>query len=313
VSASIGLVPITRDFTSVDELMSAADHACYSAKEKGRNRVQVYQRDDADMVRRHDEMSWVVKIGDMLEHGRFHLYGQPIVSLAGAPASTASLEVLVRVTDTDGRTLLPGEVIRAAERYGLMPRIDRWVVGEALRTLRRQPGEVLDRIDFVSINLSAVSLREASMTDFLRDAIDASGVPPEKICFELTETATIENIETATRLMLDLRRIRCRFALDDFGSGMSSFGYLRELPVDFLKIDGRFVDDIATDTWDRAMVEAIHQMARVMGIQTIAESVSSAEILERVRGIGIPYGQGYWLGSPEPLGELLGAVASGSR
>ena len=307
ISASIGVVPITGELKTVDQLMSAADHACYTAKEKGRDRVQLYQHDDAEIVRRSDEMGWVHRIRETLENRRFRLYAQRIVPIAATRSRGYSFEVLARVVESDGRILLPGDIIRAAERYGLMSRIDRWVIAETLRSLRASGDAVISMIDFVSINLSAVTLRDPSITEYIRDEIGANGIPPEKVCFEITETSTIEDLPAATQLMRELRRMRCRFALDDFGAGMSSFSYLKELPVNFLKIDGCFISDIATDPYDRAMVEAIHQMARVIGIDTVAEAVTSGDVLARLRAIGIGFGQGHWFGFPRPIEDLLGS------
>ena len=303
ITASVGLVPITAEFESVDQVMSAADHACYAAKEKGRDRIQLYHQDDVEMVRRHGEMNWVVRIQEILEQNRGALYAQRIRTVA-SPDQGYNFEVLLRIIDEQGRILLPGDVIRAAERYGLMAKLDRWVIENTLGWLRRQGEAFVGQMGFCSINLSALSLGNDELLEFIRHHIAAQGIPPEKICFEITETAAVQNLEEARRLMIELRSLGCRFALDDFGAGMASFSYLRELPVHFLKIDGRFVNDIVTDQHDRAMVEAIHQLARIIGIETIAESVTSGAILERLRQIGIGYAQGYWIGFPKPIEDL---------
>jgi diguanylate cyclase (GGDEF)-like protein/PAS domain S-box-containing protein len=300
VGASIGIVPITRAFRTVAHLLSAADHACYAAKDKGRNRIQVYQEDDATFVRRHGEMNWVVRIQRTLEEDRFRLFSQQIQPLAASAPSGLYFEVLLRMAEDDGRIHLPSDFLRAAERYGLMRAIDRWVIRNAVHTLRDQPAPFLDLLRMCAINLSAVSLGDDGFFDFVTAELAESGVPPGKLCFEITETAAIENLAQAQRLMARLAGLGVRFALDDFGTGMSSYGYLKELPVSFLKIDGKFIKDIVTDSLDRAMVESINQVGHVMGIQTVAEGVTNAAVVERLKGLGIDFAQGNWISPPRP-------------
>jgi diguanylate cyclase (GGDEF)-like protein len=303
VGASIGIVPITREFRTVAHLLSAADHACYAAKDKGRNRVQVYQEDDATFVRRHGEMNWVVRIQRTLEQDRFRLFSQQIQPLSPSSPPGLYFEVLLRMIEDDGRIHLPSDFIRAAERYGLMRAIDRWVIRNAIRTLKSQPAPFLDLLQLCAINLSAVSLGDEGFFDFLAGELAGSGVPPAKLCFEITETAAIVNLAQAQRLMAQLTAQGVRFALDDFGTGMSSYSYLKELPVSFLKIDAKFIKDIVTDSLDRAMVESINQVGHVMGIQTVAEGVSSAAVVERVKALGVDFAQGNWISPPRPLGS----------
>jgi EAL domain-containing protein (putative c-di-GMP-specific phosphodiesterase class I) len=302
VGASIGIVPITRAFRTVAHLLSAADHACYAAKDKGRNRIQVYQEDDATFVRRHGEMNWVVRIQRTLEEDRFRLFSQQIQPLAASAPSGLYFEVLLRMAEDDGRIHLPSDFLRAAERYGLMRAIDRWVIRNAVHTLRDQPAPFLDLLRMCAINLSAVSLGDDGFFDFVTAELAESGVPPGKLCFEITETAAIENLAQAQRLMARLAGLGVRFALDDFGTGMSSYGYLKELPVSFLKIDGKFIKDIVTDSLDRAMVESINQVGHVMGIETVAEGVANAAVVERLKALGVDYAQGNWISPPRPLG-----------
>jgi diguanylate cyclase (GGDEF)-like protein/PAS domain S-box-containing protein len=309
IGASLGLVAITREFKTVAHLLSAADHACYVAKEKGRNRIQVYQEDDAAFIRRQGEMNWVVRIQETLEQNRFCLFSQSILPLSPSASRGIYFEVLLRMVEEDGRIHLPSDFIRAAERYGLMRSIDRWVIRECMRTLRTQPPPFLDLLHLCSINLSAVSLGDESFLDFLEDELAASGVPGPKICFEITETAAIENFAQAEKLLARLSGRGVRFALDDFGSGMSSYSYLKDLPVSFLKIDGKFIKDIVTDPLDRAMVESINQVGHVMGLATVAEAVTSYAVIERLRAVGVDYAQGNWVSPPRPLGESC-AVAS---
>ena len=308
IGASIGLVPITRDFKTVAHLLSAADHACYVAKEKGRNRIQVYQEDDAAFIRRQGEMNWVVRIQETLEQNRFCLFSQSILPLSRSASRGIYFEVLLRMVEEDGRIHLPSDFIRAAERYGLMRSIDRWVIRECMRTLRSQPPPFLDLLHLCSINLSAVSLGDESFLDFLEEELAGSGVPGHKICFEITETAAIENFAQAEKLLARLSGRGVLFALDDFGSGMSSYSYLKDLPVSFLKIDGKFIKDIVTDSLDRAMVESINQVGHVMGLLTVAEAVTSNAVIERLRAVGVDYAQGNWVSPPRPLGESCSVV-----
>jgi diguanylate cyclase (GGDEF)-like protein/PAS domain S-box-containing protein len=301
VGASIGLVPITRQGKSAAYFLSAADHACYLAKEKGRNRVQVYQEDDAEFVRRHGEMNWVVRIHQTLQENRFRLFSQPIRPLSERPGAGLYFEVLLRLIEDDGTVHLPSDFIRAAERYGLMRSIDRWVVRHCAETLAAQPPAFLDRLSTCAINLSAVSLGDDELLDYVLEQFRRYPVPAEKICFEITETAAIENLPQATRLLQTLTGHGFRFALDDFGTGMSSYGYLKEIPVSILKIDGKFINDMVTDPLDRAMVESINQVGHVMGLQTVAEGVASGAVVERLRTLGVDYAQGNWVAPPGPI------------
>jgi Amt family ammonium transporter len=309
VGASIGLVAINREWKTVAHLLSAADHACYAAKEKGRNRIQLYQENDATFIRRHGEMNWVLRIQQNLEQDGFCLFAQSLQPLSPRAARGVYFEVLLRMVDLDGRIHLPGDFLRAAERYGLMPSIDRWVVRRSLETLVKQPPPFLDLLHTCSINLSAFSLGDESFLDFLEGEIADSGVAGSKLCFEITETAAIENLGQAEKLFSRLADRGVRFALDDFGTGMSSYGYLKDLPVSYLKIDGKFIKDMVTDTLDRAMVDSINQVAHVMGLQTVAEGVCSHELVEQLRDLGVDYAQGNWISPPRPLGEAAPARA----
>jgi diguanylate cyclase (GGDEF)-like protein/PAS domain S-box-containing protein len=317
VGASIGLVPITREFRTVAHLLSAADHACYAAKEKGRNRIQVYQEDDATFVRRHGEMNWVVRIQQTLEQNRFRLFSQQIQPLSSHVPPGLYFEVLLRMVEDDGRIHLPSDFIRAAERYGLMRSIDRWVIRNSIQTLMTQPPPFLDLLQLCAINLSAVSLGDEEFLGFLEEELAVSGAPAGKLCFEITETAAIENLPQAQKLLAHLTAQGIRFSLDDFGTGMSSYSYLKDLPVSFLKIDGKFIKDIVTDPLDRAMVESINQVGHVMGIQTVAEGVTNSVVVERLKDLGIDYAQGNWISPPRPLagspGEEGNARATGRR
>lgn len=313
VGASIGLVPITREFKTVAHLLSAADHACYAAKEKGRNRVQIYQEDDATFIRRHGEMNWVVRIQQTLEQNRFRLFSQQIQPLSPLVPPGLYFEVLLRMMEDDGRIHLPSDFIRAAERYGMMRAIDRWVIRNCIRALTSQPPPFLDLLQICAINLSAVSLGDEGFLAFLDEELAASGALPGKLCFEITETAAIENLPQARRVLSHLTAKGIRFSLDDFGTGMSSYSYLKELPVSFLKIDGKFIKDIVTDPLDQAMVESINQVGHVMGIETVAEGVTNAAVVERLKDLGVDYAQGHWISPPRPLGSPAEAFTPVAR
>jgi len=303
VGVSIGLVPITAYSGSPANLMSCADAACYAAKDNGRNRVNVYSPEDIDLMQRQSEMGWVTDISKAFEEQRFRLYSQPIVPLGEEQDSGHPCEILLRMIDVNGEVISPGIFLPAAERYGLMPVIDRWVI----RTLFAAVSERLGRTEgsnpprICSINLSGASLNDEYFPEFLRDQISRYRIPPTALCFEITETVAISNLERVRRFMLELKQAGCRFSLDDFGSGMSSFAYLKDLPVDYLKIDGMFVKNMVQNPIDLAMVEAINRIGHVMGIQTIAEFVEDGATLEKLRTLGVNYVQGYWVGMPTPL------------
>jgi len=302
IGVSVGVVPLPESVASFGEALSRADSACYIAKESGRNRIRVYRQDDEALARRHGEMRWLARLDSALGDNRLWLAFQPIVPIAGKARGVQGLhyELLLRMYDEQGQTVNPGAFLPAAERYHYSARLDRWVISRALHWLSKRP-EHLAALSLCSINLSGHSLADESLDRFLLEAFAHYQVPPEKICFEITETAAIANLGNALRLIRVLRGRGCRFALDDFGSGLSSFAYLKQFPVDFLKIDGLFVKDIASDPIDLAMVRAINEIGHVMGKQTIAEFVEDEVVLTRLRELGVDYGQGYHLGRPQPL------------
>ena len=300
VGASIGLVPIGAQGWSVEDALRVADSACYAAKEGGRDRVHVYHPGDAEFARRHGEMRWVARIDQALEEGRFRLWCQPIVAAGPGSRGAEHVELLLRMVGEDGALIAPAAFLPAAERYGLSTRIDRWVIGAALDWLHRNPRR-LAALAHCSINLSGASLGDAESLRFLRERLDATGVPPQRLCFEITETAAISNLSRGLEFMQTLAGLGCCFSLDDFGSGLSSFAYLKTLPVQFLKIDGAFVRDILDDPVDLALVRSIHEIGKVMGKQTIAEFVESEAVLVRLREIGVDFVQGYHVGRPRPV------------
>jgi len=301
LGASIGVAAVTAESRDLESVLSAADTACYLAKDKGRNQVQIYSEDDEEVSSRHGEMSWVSRITHSLEEERFVLHCQRIVSLDESAPGEAYLELLLRMRDEQDRIVPPTAFIPAAERYHLMGRIDRWVVARALGCLARLQGggRGADSPRF-GVNLSGMSLGDPAFADFVDQQFEASRTAPGSVCFEITETAAISNLGHAARFIRRFRDLGCRFALDDFGSGLCSFAYLKSLPVDYLKIDGSFVRGSATDPVDHAVVDAIQRLARAVGARTIAESVETAEMLERVRALGIDYAQGYVFHRPEP-------------
>ncbi|MDW8468012.1 MAG: EAL domain-containing protein [Burkholderiales bacterium] len=316
VGVSIGGVPIADPAQSLAEVLSAADAACYHAKDCGRNRVHLARPGDGEIAERHGQMQWVARIHRALEENRLRLWYQEIRPIsARALAASAGrgdrYELLVRMVDESGAPVPPGAFLPAAERYHLMPAIDRWVVEHALEFLERcygACGASARRLESASINLSGASVGDPNFLAFLERAIARRRIAPQALCFEITETVAIADLARAERFLAALKAIGCRFSLDDFGSGMSSFAYLKNLPVDYLKIDGEFVKNVHRDPIDCAMVEAIHRVGRVMGIATIAEFVENAEIVERLREIGIDYAQGYGIAPPRPL-EALAAPA----
>lgn len=346
IGVSIGLVAINADTLSMSSVLVAADAACYAAKDKGRCRVQVYQVGDRELARQRGETQWVVRINQALEENRFRLYYQPIVSLnepmGGRDARMAEhYEVLLRLHDETGQIVSPMAFIPAAERYNLMQTIDRWVIstlfGHLSKMMAQKPyaeekKELLSKgieepariINYpllityarslYAINLSGASINDDQFIDFLHEQFAAYQIPPQAICFEITETLAIANLSKAACLIKKLKELGCRFALDDFGSGMSSFAYLKNLPVDFVKIDGNFVKNIVDSPIDLAMVEAINRIGHVMGIKSIAEYVENETIMEKLKELGVDYAQGYYLGKPQPFyltvssnpGEIVG-------
>ncbi len=306
VGVSIGLVMINQNSKSVSELLSAADQACYAAKELGRNRVHVYQETDQTVARRHSETLWIPRLSEALEQKRFVLYTQPIVSLSGGQRTHR--EVLLRMIGPDGELIYPNAFIAAAERYNVMIPIDRWVIETVCGWMQRNMLQAAQETDDIqqedtlySINLAGASLNDGTMAAFITRIVDEYGVDPARLCFEVTETTAISNLDAASTLMHGIKRLGCKFALDDFGSGFSSFAYLKILPVDYLKIDGMFVRDITANKVNQALVTAINEVGHVMGMKTIAEYVETPATLEMVRQLGIDYAQGHAVGMTRPL------------
>ncbi len=275
--------------------------ACYAAKEDGRNRVRVFQDNDELLLRRRDEMSMVSAVRKALSEDRFELFVQPIVSTADKE-DCRHYEVLVRMKDEDGEYVLPYRFIPAAERYQLMSSIDRWVVHSAIMYMLKKA----DNKDFsLAINLSGQSINEDAFLQFVIEEISKYGVDASRICFEITETAAVNNLSHAVSFIEQLKQYKCRFSLDDFGTGVSSFEYLKRLPVDYLKIDGTFIKQMHESDVDQAMVKAINEVAEVMGMQTIAEFVENEDIYTILHDIGVNFAQGYWVAKPESIEKVI--------
>ncbi|MFZ5493125.1 MAG: EAL domain-containing protein, partial [Pseudomonadota bacterium] len=304
LGASIGMVMLDSPGLTLADVLRQADMACYAAKDKGRNRVQLYLPDDAELRQRHGEMEWVTRINQALESNRLTLHHQRIVALNGS-SPPAGREFLLRLREADDqRLILPGTFIPAAERYGLMPAIDRWVVANCLAHLSAcRPAGISRGGELAFINLSGATLSDESFLDYVRRQLDRYGFPAEYLCFEITETAAIANLNHALAFIDGVRSLGCRVALDDFGAGLSSFTYLKTLHADYLKIDGAFVRDMLDDPMDAAIVEAVNTIGHVAGLQTIAEFVESEAILSRLAEIGVDYAQGYGIHWPAPLPE----------
>jgi diguanylate cyclase (GGDEF)-like protein/PAS domain S-box-containing protein len=297
LGASIGVVPISVDNADVASVISAADSACQAAKEAGRNRVHSFEENDIDLMRRRREMQWAARINNALEEGRFELFRQTILPLQHAEEG-AHYELLLRMRDEAGKIVAPDNFITAAERYGITPSIDRWVIENAFRWLVSEADE-REKLSMCSINLSGQSLGDDKFLPYVIDQFHRSGLDATKICFEITETAAIASFSQANRFIHALKELGCKFALDDFGTGLSSFGYLKHFPVDFLKIDGSFVKEILHDPIDREMVRSINEIGHLTGKQTIAEFAENNEIINMLRSLGVDYAQGYGVSQPQ--------------
>lgn len=300
IGVSIGLVPITAGSESITDILRRVDTACYTAKDKGRNRIHIYSPDDEELARRHGEMQWVARLNVALEKEQLQVWSQKIVPINDDLTQGQHYELLLRMEDNDGTTIAPGAFLPAAERYNLSPRIDRWMINTIFNWFSQYPDK-LDKLTMCSINLSGQSLSSEELLQEILRKFSIFNLPPSKFCFEITETSAIANLSSATHFISTLKEQGCRFALDDFGSGLSSFGYLKNLPVDYLKIDGLFVKDILVDPIDLAMVKSINDIGHVMGKKTIAEFVESQAILEKLREVGVDYAQGYGIEKPKLL------------
>jgi diguanylate cyclase (GGDEF)-like protein/PAS domain S-box-containing protein len=304
LGCSIGVMPLTGESDDVAAVLSAAESACEAAKEAGRNRVFTFQDNDIDLMKRREEMQWAARINNALEESRFELYRMTIMPLQQNADVGAHYELLLRMKDEQGRIVSPNEFIKAAERYGITPQIDRWVVENALRWLVSEADE-RERLALCSINLSGQSFGDAEFLPFVQTLLRNSGIDGSKICFEITETAAIQSFAQANRFIAALKKEHgCKFALDNFGTGLSSFGYLKHFPVDFLKIDGCFVKEILHDPIDREMVRSINQIGHLTGKRTIAVFAENGEIINMLCNLGVDYAQGYGIASPQRIRKV---------
>ena len=309
LAASIGLVVINSHFKRLAQVMSAADTACYAAKDGGRNRVVVYQEDAATMARQRTETDWIGRAKRALVDNRLFLEAQPIRPLALGSRELPHYELLVRMRDDSGRAVPPGAFLPTVERCNLSVRYDRWVIAAALQWMQDNAA-ALNRMSRFFINLSRDSVVDPATAAYVRQAIADAGVDPRRIGFEVSEKVAIGNLSPANQLFSELRRMGCSVSLDDFGSGVSSFAYLKALGADFLKIDGMFVGNISQDKVDYAMVRSIADIGHVMGKKLIAESVETAAVLEKLGEIGVDYAQGFYVGEPRPIDEIASVAVA---
>ncbi|MEX1266722.1 MAG: EAL domain-containing protein, partial [Woeseia sp.] len=296
VRCSIGIVIVNPDSGNIAKIMSAADVACYSAKDMGRNQVHLYRDSDASL--RHEEMKWVSRITSAIEDDRLELFYQPIIGIGLENRNARGhYELLLRMRDKDGELVGPNQFIPAAERYNMMSMLDRWVIREALTRLAdRNPGDAARFT--LAINLSGTSLSEDRFLEFVIRELETAKLPQGAICFEITETAAISNLSRVVHFMQTLKKLGCMFSLDDFGSGLSSFTYLKNLPVDYIKIDGQFIRNVVDNSVDESMVRAINQVGQAMGIKTIAERVENREVMDKLGSLGVAFAQGYFIARP---------------
>ena len=308
VSASLGVAPIGRSENALAHALATAEIACKAAKDRGRNRVEVFQDSDQSIIRRHTDILVIGQLRDALDNDRFRLDAQPILPLRGN-YGRPRFELLIRMLGDHGEIIPPAKFLSSAERYQLMPSIDRWVVRRACELLGAHHKSISEESARFAINLSGQSLQDESFLPFVIDQIGKSGLPPNVLCFELTETATIGNLAKAQGFMRTLQNLGCQFALDDFGTGVSSLAYLKDLSVNYLKIDGSFVRDSVQNPRSDSMIKAIAQLAKVMCMETIAEYVETDNLRVKMTELGVDYGQGFAMGKSQPLEELLAELA----
>ena len=310
IGVSIGMLSFNSQEDTLTSVLKAADAACYSAKNLGRNQIYVMENKEQELAEKSQEMNWLTAINQALELDRFVLYSQKIQPLQTDFSQSEHYEVLLRMEGKNGQLIPPMAFIPIAERYQLMNQIDRWVIRTLFATQAqhyRQRGRIAPQDSTASlyaINLSGESLNDTNFVQFIQEQLEYHQIPPHFICFEITETIAIANLLQAKLIITQLQELGCRFALDDFGSGMSSFGYLKSLPVDFLKIDGIFTRELLQDPVNSLIVQSFHQVAQAIRIATIAEYVDSEEKLIQLKSLGIDYAQGYWIAEPQPLPKL---------
>jgi Amt family ammonium transporter len=309
VSVSVGAAELPPDSQHrLAHGLANAEIACKAAKDRGRNRVEIFQDADQSIIRRSTDIVVVQALHEALAADRFALFAQPILPL-NAERKEPRFEFLLRMVSENSELLPPEKFLSAAERYQLLPAIDRWVMKNAIGALAAQASLLRGRAIRFSMNISGASIASEEFLDFLEGTIRDSGLPPETLCFELTETSAVSNLARADKMMQRLRTLGCTFALDDFGTGLSSLVYLKSLPVSVLKIDGAFVRDAGVNPRTESMVRAIAQLARTMGMETVAEYVETDDLRTRMAGLGVDYGQGFAIGRPVPVDQVLGDLA----
>jgi len=300
IGVSIGLIEIGREAGTVEQLLAAADSACYVAKKEGAGRVSVYSARDEALARNNGEIEWLQKLQRAIKEERFALYYQPIVAAYGGEVAGPSMEVLLRMLDEDGQEIQPAEFVHAAERFRLMASVDRWVVQTTLTALSRNAFQ-LARDRSVAINISGQTLGDPQFLEFVVDCLDSTGVTPDQVCFEIAESAVINNLEHARRFVGVLHGMGCKFAIDDFGSGVGSFSSLKTLELDYLKLDGSFMRNLAGDSVSQTMVTAMIKLARTLNFKIIAEQVEDDAALDAARRMGVDYIQGFVIARPARL------------
>jgi EAL domain-containing protein (putative c-di-GMP-specific phosphodiesterase class I) len=298
ISVSIGGVVIDHPGAGAKDLLTQADSACYLAKEMGRNRVHFYSERDDQTVRRRTEMDWANRLRWAIDEKRLHLAYQEVWALPLAGGAVPGVEMLLRFRDESGELVVPGVFLPAAERYGLMPQVDRWVIETTLANFDRLHPAAAD-VDMVAINLSGASIDDEALAAWIIELLERYQVDPSRVCFEITETVAVRNLSNVARCMAPLRAAGCRIALDDFGAGMSSFTYLKNLPLDVIKIDGSFVRDMLTDPVSHLMVKAVTDIGHRLGLEVIAEWVADAPTVEALTALGVNRVQGFSLHRPE--------------
>ncbi|MDA3870640.1 MAG: EAL domain-containing protein [Gammaproteobacteria bacterium] len=294
IGVSIGVVAITKDSGTLQDILRRADASCYIAKDLGRNRIHIYAENDVEIEKRHGEIQWLTRIQDALKEDRFRLVTQKVTAIKNGV--TPPYEVLLRMLGKEGEIIAPLAFLPAAERYEMMPVIDRWIISTAFKNIRCESAG--DR-KIYNINLSGQTLCDNSIVKFIRDQLNHFKISPDIICFEITETVVISNLGVAIELVNKIKAMGCMFALDDFGCGLSSFSYLKSLPVDYLKIDGEFIQNMVTDSTDRAIVVAINDIGLEMGLRTVAEYVESKAIFDLLNEINVDYAQGHFIEKPK--------------
>jgi len=304
LTVSIGVCEINPKSVSIASIFSGAEVACDAAKEQGRNKVCVYSEKNTEIIERKGALHWVGRIQEAFRKDMFEIYAQPIEVINGRSYGF-HFEILLRIQDENGKIFSPGAFLQAAERYQMMPSLDKYVIKSTLAILSSYWSQIVHHNGTIAINLAGQSIASSGFLEYLIDAVESSVIPAQNICFEVTETTALGNLEEARNFIFDVKDIGCHFALDDFGTGLSSFSYLKALPLDYLKIDGSFITGILNDAVSEEMVKAIQQVCHLMGLKTIAEFVESDEIKEHLKKLGINYAQGYSIGKPIPLVEQL--------